>query len=270
MSPAHLPSTSGPHRDPAGRDPARRASARSAVEPFRPTAPDVRRAASLTPPTPPVFAAGGFEFEPGLLRDDCWRMLDSAVRSRLEQRAGHIQAWGARTRSDGRIKAFAFGDQGLCIAEPTTRPNGAPTYSISTYVLDPSTIRAKTVDHRPASRATGTRPAATAAPTGGSLPYSAPPGTGLSDGDRKVLGNLPPLAQQLLQEPFVRGESILRTHWDYEGTATSMDAVTIILAGPRTVTVAAGRMSVPPGHNLLTAHWALTCYRAGVIRRMGR
>ncbi|WP_248828659.1 hypothetical protein [Frankia sp. Mgl5] len=201
-------------------------------------------------------------------------MLDSQIRSRVEERAGRIQAWWATTQADGRVKAVAFGSLGLCVAEPTTRPNGTRSYSVSTYVIDPATVRRKNIDHRPGARASGTPPPAASStsmsPADEHLPYGAPPSTSLSGREREVLGNLPPLVQQLLQEPFVRGEQILRADWHYEGNATAMDAVTFILAGPRTVTVAAGRMHIPPGHSLATAHWSLACYRADVVRRIGR
>jgi hypothetical protein len=85
-----------------------------------------------------------------------------------------------------------------------------------------------------------------------------------------MLGHLPPLAQRLLQEPFTRGEEILRTDWYYEGVDGRLEACIFVIAGPRTVTVATGSMVQPTGHLAAAAHWSVACYRANVVKRMGR
>jgi hypothetical protein len=185
----------------------------------------------------------------------------------VEERAGQIYAWWAGTETNGRIKAVAFGALGLCIAQPAVRTDHSPTYAINCYLVDPASIRRKAVEHRPAP-STGAPP-----PRAGTPPDSwvdRPPRTGLDDEGGGVLGNLPPLAQQLLQEPFMRGEEILRSDWHYEGDADRLSNFTFVIAGPRTVTVAAGTMVRPVGHVAATAHWSLRCYRADVVKRMGR
>jgi hypothetical protein len=70
--------------------------------------------------------------------------------------------------------------------------------------------------------------------------------------------------------PFAAGQRILRCHWAYEGFEHRLDMFMVCLAGPRDVTVATGTKIVPAGHSSATAHWSLTCYRASVVRRIGR
>lgn len=197
-------------------------------------------------------------------RQECWAMIGERTRRRLEELAGGTIDWLARRDAsslDGRSYAVVFGDQGLSVAEPRINTEHRPVYAVSAFVFAPGTLRHIRVDHRPS-------PHEPAPPLG--APGPAPADLGLDQDARGLIGNLPPQVQELLQAPFTSGQSVLRCGWYYEGHEHHLKTFMIYLAGPRDVTVATGSKVVPVGHTDATAHWALTCYRASVARRIGK
>ncbi|GAB1332042.1 hypothetical protein ACE1SV_63810 [Streptomyces sennicomposti] len=195
------------------------------------------------------------------LRQACWDSLPMPARDRLVERAGQIIEWWADQdpSAGGRPYAVVFGERGLALAEPRINTEHKPVYKISCLVLDPSSFRYVTVDHRPPPASPGPPPAGA----------SAPPEIGLDDATKGVLGNLPQKVQELLQAPFLAGQKILVRPFHYEGNDHRLDMFGLVLAGPRDVTAAVGTKEVPVGHTDATAHWALTCYRASVTQRVG-
>lgn len=198
------------------------------------------------------------------LRQACWESIGERTRNRLGELAGDCVDWYASedaSSGDGRSYAVAFGDQGLSIARPRVNTEHRPVYAISAYLFAPGSLRHVQVDHRPPPHAAPS-PSGPAAPGG--------PDLGLSPADRGLLGNLPPQVQELLQTPFGAGRQVLSCDWYYEGFEHRLDMFMVYLAGARDVTVATGTKVVPAGHTDATAHWSLTCYRASVVRRIGK
>ncbi|MGK5555723.1 hypothetical protein ACSNOI_29310, partial [Actinomadura kijaniata] len=227
-----------------------------------------RRASGRWPcgPALPAYQAGEMGLETGgRLRQECWNSLGEAVRGRLQQHAGTTIDWFAQEDSssgDGRCHALLFGDRGLAIAEPRVNTEHRPVYVVSAFLFDPGSLRHLRVDHRPPPG--GGAWTAPGAPSGGG------PDTGLTAAAQRLVGNLPPRAQELLLTPFVTGQRALRCDWYYQGHAHKLDVFVLYLAGAKDVTVATGTKIVPAGHDDATAHWSLTCYRASVTKRIGR
>ncbi|WP_433473125.1 hypothetical protein ACQPZP_30280 [Spirillospora sp. CA-142024] len=199
----------------------------------------------------------------GMLREEYWESIGPRTRQRLAELSGTAIEWLAgpdRSSGDGRAYAVTFGDAGLSIAEPRINTAHRPVYAISSFQFAPGSLRTVEVDHRPAPHAS---------PSIGSN-GATPPDLGLSGEARGVIGNLPPRAQELLQEPFGRGQKILRSKWYYEGYEHNLSTFMVFLAGAKDVTAATGSKVVPVGHTDATAHWKLFCYRATVARRIGR
>ncbi|WP_188196104.1 hypothetical protein [Nonomuraea sp. SYSU D8015] len=204
------------------------------------------------------------------LREECWKSLGERVRARLEELTGRTLGWYAtEDRSDpgDRRKAVVFGERGLCLAEPRIDTQHRPVYSITGYLLDPTSFRSKQIDHRPA-------PDRDAAAPDGFEARGGPGGreaiSGLNTTALGVLGNLPPKAQELLQAPLLRDQRVQDCGWHYEGFEHYLKVFVMFLAGHQDVTVAVGQRVIPVGHTPRTAHWSLTCYRASVVRRIGR
>lgn len=216
----------------------------------------------------PVHTAGEMGFDAdSKLRQDWWQTIGERSRARLGELAGGVIDWYAYQFAgdpDGRAYAVVFGDRGLAIAEPRVNTEHRPVYAISAFVFTPGTLRHLRVDHRP--------PPGSAPPPGAAGPADpeTAPDLGLQPNARGLLGNLPPQAQELLQAPFTGGQQVTRCDWYYDGTEQNLNTFVMYLAGPQDVTVATGSKVVPVGHTNATAHWALTCYRASVARRIGK
>ncbi|WP_163053431.1 hypothetical protein [Actinomadura bangladeshensis] len=233
--------------------------------PYGSGTPDVRRDGSAVAVrgAAPVHRPGEMGLTGGRLREECWTMVGARTRQRLAELSGAPIDWFARedeSSGDGRCYAVTLGQAGLSIAEPRVNTEHRPVYAISSFQFAPGSLRHVQVDHRPPPRAVPS----------GTATAAAPPDLGLSTSARGILGNLPPKAQELLQAPFIAGQKILRVNWYYEGFDHRLDAFVFYLAGAKDVTFATGTKIVPAGHGDTTAHWALTCYRASVARRIGR
>lgn len=239
------------------------------IVPSQSGTPQTRRNAGLArsqPVSPPVHEAGEMGLGGARLRQECWNSLGERTRARLHEHAGDVIEWYAsedESSGDGRCYAVLFGDRGLSIAEPRVSTDHRPVYAVSAFLFDPSSLRHVQIDHRPPPRA----PRSPAPPKGPAEPVK---DIGLTAAARGIVGNLPPRAQELLQAPFLTGQQLLRCSWAYEGFEHRLDMFMFYLAGPRDVTVAAGTKVVPAGHTDATAHWALTCYRASVVKRIGK
>ncbi len=97
------------------------------------------------------------------------------------------------------------------------------------------------------------------------------PDIGLSESAKRVLGNLPPLGQELLVAPFSPARPVLGYDWYWEGWANGdLEIFLIYLAGAQEITVAVGDRKIPVRHSEATAHWSLTVYRAEVTQRFGQ
>jgi hypothetical protein len=227
-----------------------------------------RRAAEGLPPD------GHLGLAPGLLRAPSWNLLPAAVADRLEQLAGRRIEWWARPRGGTgtpRPLAVLLGTAGAVFADPGLTTAHASAYAISCYVLDPGSLVRVRVVARPdppaARSAPGAAGAVLPADRGPSAHLGAPPGTDAATA--AVMASMPVRAVELLTAPFRDGAPVLRSGHHYEGTTDRLDVFGLVLAGARHVTFASGSRLVPLGHTEQTAHWALVCARADVVRRIG-
>lgn len=242
----------------------------SSLVPFEsqpPSRSQSRSPAPYTGGTPaPLHTPGEMALQSGNpLRHDCWNMLSPGVRAKMSERTGPAIGWWAETFStaESRPGAVVLGDRGLAIAEPRVNAEHQPVYSVATYLIDPSSFQHQQIEHRP-ERFHGRRRG---------NPSDPPPVhsiKGLGSAASRLLGNLPPRAQELLQSPFLDGAELTRCDWHYEGHENHLRMFMIYLAGPDVVTAALGSTIVPAGHSQATAHWSLACLRATVTRRIGR
>jgi len=237
-----------------------------------PQLPMLRRTAYLTRPEPPQLPAmpvtqgyppGKMDLVPGIvLRDDSWPIMEPQVRDRIGQLAGEIIAWWAHILpgSETRPEGVVVGRNAAVFADPRYDTQHRPVYVLDAFDVDPGFGCGVPVEHRPPPRGRG----AGREPSAG--PPAVTPIKGLTAEAQGILGNLPPLAQELLTAPF-RSDKVLRCRWHYEGSADRLNMFGIVLAGTRDVTLATGTKLVPVGHTDASAHWSLTCYWAAVISR---
>ena len=214
--------------------------------------------------TPARHTAGELDFRPARSREECWADLSPAVVGRIAELSGSTFEWWACDVEDG-VSAVVTGDRGLALAHPVLNGSGHAAHEVRAFCLDPASWRSTQVreSERAAPRARG--PFGPAGPPGPS-PTGWP--TGLDAADRGLLGHLPSQAQDLLQAPFLAGDEVLRCLWSASGDDANIEAVTVVLAGRRSLTLAHGTRNRPVGGG---AHvWHLVCRRADVVRRIGR
>ncbi|RJL32095.1 hypothetical protein D5H75_16875 [Bailinhaonella thermotolerans] len=210
----------------------------------------------------PIHEAGRLELAPGPLRHDHLKTIGERAKTRLEAHAGRIVDWYAAKAPDdpyGRAYAVVFGERALCFARPRVR-EGRRVYAVSAYVLDPDSHKRVEIVHAPG---------AAAAPAGAWVPGGGHRILGLRTDAYEVLGTLPPRAQELLQAPFLAGQSVHDCDWYYEGYRDYLEMFMIYLAGRQDVTVLCGSRKIPPGHSEADAHWRAVCHRAKVAQRIG-
>ena len=194
--------------------------------------------------------------------------MSETIRSRLAELAGEVLEWFADQDSSGenRPRAVVLGTQALCIAEPRIDSTGRPVYVLNRYEFVPGTHKKIPVEYRPGlHEGAGPQPAPQ---QGVSLPQLESD-LGLSLREAGQLGNLPPMAQELLQAPFSSKDPITRCEYWYSGYAHRLDKYMFVLAGRHFVTAAIGTQQVPVGHTVANAHWSLICHRMGVNRVVG-
>ncbi len=199
--------------------------------------------------------------DPGRLRDACLPDLPPEVRVRLERMAGGtiqggtIQWWADRysPTAAGPVHAVFLGRRALAVAMPVDYDPGALAYELTEYVLgEPAAT--ELVRYRPAPR----QPREPG--------YRS--GPGLAAESRRLLANLPPRAQYLLQRPLL-GHEIERCDWHYESTGNPavIDMFMVHLASARMVTAAFGSRWIPSGHTAESAHWSLRVIAAHCVRQ---
>jgi hypothetical protein len=159
-----------------------------------------------------------------------------------------------------------LGTQALCIAEPRIDSTGRPVYVLNRYEFVPGTHKKIPVEYRPGLHESA-KPRVASQP-GGPLPQPESD-LGLSLREAGQLGNLPPMAQELLQAPFSSIDPIRRCEYWYSGYPHRLDKYMFVLAGRHFVTAAIGTQQVPVGHTVTNAHWNLTCHRMAVNRVVG-
>lgn len=216
----------------------------------------------------PIHAATEMSLAtPGKLRGEHWDMLGERARRRLLELSGPIIGWFASSDSsngDDRSRAVVFGSLGLAIAEPRLDADHRPVSLISAYQFDPGSLGHEHVEHRPRTGTSG-KPVRLGEPGARAVSPN-----GLDPATAGLIGNLPRRAQELLQAPFLAGQSIRKCDWYYEGHSHNLSVFMLVLAGAQEVTVAVGTKIVPAGPDDSTAHWSLDCYRVAVRRRIGR
>lgn len=217
----------------------------------------------------PLLPAGTLEFGgESLSREACWAELGPRTRERVLELGGtSLEWWAVRRELGGRpaVLAGLLGQAGFVVAEPRLNAERRVVMAIHAYLFTPGSSRFVPVSWKPASLASRSC-FAQAARVG-------PPrvrAVGLGFQDAKTIGSMPPKAQELLLEPFVRGERLLRCETYYWGGPAEAKIFAVVLAGECTVTSAVGDRFVPVGHDETTAHWNLVCRRARVARRIGR
>jgi hypothetical protein len=216
-------------------------------------------------------AHGRLPLAPNPLRVACWAALPSSAKERMESLAGQqVEWWAGMTGTSQRPAAVLIGRDGAVFADPRVDTAHQHIYVISCYVLAPASLVRADVVFRPArpapARGTGEQPEPEIFRGGPGHPFAVP---GVEPVDLAVIETLPPKAARLLTAPFTSAEPVLRAERHYEGTTERLDMFGIVLAGRRHITLTAGSRVVPHGHTERTAHWALTCVRADVVRRIG-
>ncbi|WP_017582062.1 hypothetical protein [Nocardiopsis valliformis] len=151
---------------------------------------------------------------------------------------------------------------------------GKPVYSLSVYHVDRASLRQEEIVHRvrPGSRFDRVEDFEPVGRTSSVPPPDARPGgIALNPRTRKILGHLPPRAQELLQAPFLDGQRLLRQDFYYLGYegGGDLEVFCMVFAGPQDVTAVEGTRTIPAGHTESSAHWDLTAYQAGVTKRRG-
>jgi hypothetical protein len=204
----------------------------------------------------------------GPSRAESWAAMSETIRGRLAELAGEVLEWFAEQDSSGenRPRAVVLGTQALCIAEPRIDSDGRSVYVLNRYEFVPGTHKKIPVEYRPGLRES-TKPPDTPQ-RGASLPQPESD-LGLSLREAGQLGNLPPMAQELLQAPFSPKDPVTRCEYWYLGYPHRLDKYMFVLAGRHFVTAAIGTQQVPVGHTVANAHWNLTCHRIAVNRVVG-
>jgi hypothetical protein len=220
-------------------------------------------------PRPPTHQGSGLPLGAGSpSRAESWAAMSETIRGRLAELAGEVLEWFAEQDSSGenRPRAVVLGTQALCIAEPRIDSAGRPVYVLNRYEFVPGTHKKIPVEYRPGLHES-TKPPDTPQ-RGASLPQPESD-LGLSLREAGQLGNLPPMAQELLQAPFNSKHRIIRCEYWYSGYPHRLDKYMLVLAGRHFVTAAIGTQQVPVGHTVANAHWNLTCHRIAVNRVVG-
>lgn len=223
------------------------------------------------PRQPPTYAADDMTLDSNKpARDAAWQSLGPVIRDRLRQRAGTSIEWWARidpSADDRRIQAVIFGTNGLFTAQPRLDADHKPVYAITGFQIDPTSLRHTVIDHRPPRKPRRSRTEKSTPDARAADPDDAPAGLGIHA--RGLLGNLPPQAQELLQEPFHRGQEVRSCDWYYQGFEHDIKVFILYLAGAHDLTVATGKKLIPAGRTDATAHWSLKIHHATVVRRIG-
>ncbi|MET8767123.1 hypothetical protein [Streptomyces sp. NPDC004658] len=217
---------------------------------------------------PQIHRPGGFEVDASIPnRQQCWDMLEPAVREKLAHKAGGVWEWWARLDHESHPKAFVFGPRGLCQVGCVVR-DGRPVFQGERLRVEPGSVRrrsfAVTGPGRKSPAATGAS-GRTQAARAAQPPSAAVRPLNLHPAAVGVLGNFPAEVQEFLQRPFLSDDHGLVADWYYEETLelTHQKVFAVFcLSAERHVTVAAGTRTVPRGSAPHQAHWDVECYEA--------
>jgi hypothetical protein len=231
-------------------------------------------------PTSPVHEAGELRFGTmAATREELWGQLTPALREKVNQRMGRRLEWWA-SQYDGRINAVVLGTQALIVLDPTVNDAGRPATEIKTIRLDEASLRSARVTGPGATPSSAHQAQPNpAAPAAGHSQPGDPPAAPVSELTLRLgpdisgfLGQLPPRAQQLMQEPFLTTPYALvcDNYYVRRGDSHSINGATLDVWGYvtdyRTLTFCAGvghRYREPAGPST----WELTCWRLKVAPR---
>jgi hypothetical protein len=185
-----------------------------------------------------------------------WDGLRPELRERLSGSLGAILMWWRDDNDPFRTRVSAFGERGMCLAEPATRSGGAG-HRLDARVWAPGSLNGREF------RGPGPEPY---------VPARGRERTGRDDGPRlapppevsALLGHLPTDAQRYLQVPLLTGGGAAdgeRWYQISEDLEHTMDAWLWLRAG-RAVTFAQGRRARRVGESAAGTHWELRCWRA--------
>jgi hypothetical protein len=191
---------------------------------------------------------------PAVVQD--WDGLRPALRDRLSSALGTILMWWREDDDPFDTRVVAFGERGMCLAEPATRA-GREGHQLDVRLWAPGSVKAREFHGqalKPDAPALGKERTRRKDRPGLTLPPLV----------RALLGHLPPDAQQYLQVPLLTGGGVAdgeRWYQTWDGREQTMDAWLWLRAG-RAVTFAQGRRVRRRGERGQPAHWDLRCWRA--------
>jgi len=185
-----------------------------------------------------------------------WDALRPALRDRLSGALGTILMWWRDDNDPFRTRVSAFGERGMCVAEPATRGAKAG-HRLDSRVWAPGSVKSREF------RGPGPGPDAPVRVREPTKP-NAGPSLALPPDVSALLGHLPAEAQRYLQVPLLTGGGVVDGGCWYQTWDTlehTMDAWLWLRAG-RAVTFAQGRRERRDGEREAAVHWELRCWRA--------
>lgn len=197
-----------------------------------------------------------------LTREECLQFVPAKVRDTVFERVGASIEWWATDLDTDAVSLVAFGSKALVVLTPAPGRDGKAAFRLETIHLDDRSRRKANI-----------REVATAAVTAPAAPPSTVGQARLAKRlapMRRFLGLLPPRAQELMQEPFLGGDTKLDA--DYlifrHGPADAPGGAMVNLWGyitdRRVLTVCSG---VGHGYRDGTgiASWDLNCWRVNTV-----
>jgi hypothetical protein len=195
------------------------------------------------------FMPGALPLEENAV-DQNWDSLRPELRGRLSGSLGAILVWWRDDDDPFRTTVSAFGERGMCLAEPATK-DGSVGHRLDTRAWAAGSVKSHEFSG-PVPEADVSMRERTGRDNN--------PGLALPPQVSALLGHFPSKAQRYLQVPLLAGGGATDGGCYYqtgEGLEHSMDAWLWLRAG-RVVTFAQGRRE----RRGTTAHWELRCWRA--------
>lgn len=198
-----------------------------------------------------------------LTREECLQLVPVRVRDTVFERVGaSIEWWATDLNSDG-ITLVAFGSKALVVVTPALGKEGKPAFKVETIHLEEKSRRRARVQEV----ATAAAPKAPAQPAQGrtALERRLRP-------MREFLGLLPPRAQELMQEPFLRGTAeldndfLIFKHGAVDATGGSTISMWGYITDRRVLTLCSGfGYGYRDGTGVTS--WDLNCWRVETAAR---
>ncbi|GAA0947191.1 hypothetical protein [Virgisporangium aurantiacum] len=202
--------------------------------------------------------------------DQNWETLRPSLRERLSGALGTILMWWRDDNDPFLTGVSAFGERGMCRAEPATR-DGVAGHRLDLRLWAPGSVKSQEFrGPGPApDRTAGDRMPRDRAVGGDRVPHDRTgpgrtPSLTLPPEVSALLGHMPAKAQRYLQVPLLAGggeANGMRWYQIWNSPDEAMDAWLWLRAG-RAVTFAHGRRERRGGGSGGTAHWELRCWRA--------